>query len=234
MNEQTSQTSEVKEEKIIPFAGMKGMIAKKMVESLTTTAQLTHFASCDVSNLLARKSRLADEGTKVSFEDLIVDAVIETIRKHPGINGYADDKQIALQPFMHIAVAVALEGDLLVAPAILNADQMSLADRAVARKDVIARARTNKLNVTEMTKGTFTVTNIGLSRVQHFTPIVNTPQIAILGVGEVRKQMWAGDDGELSPRPVMGLSLSFDHRAINGAPAADFLTDLCKVIEQTT
>ncbi len=232
MNEDNSST-EMTEEKIIPFAGMKGMIAKKMVESLTTTAQLTHFADCDVTNLLSRKARLAEEGTKVSFEDLIVDNVIEVIRKYPGINGYADDKQIALQPFMHIAVAVALEGDLLVAPAILNADKMTLAERVAARRDVIDRARINKLNVTEMTKGTFTISNVGLSRIHHFTPIVNTPQIAILGVGQVRKQMWPDEQGDLHPRPIMGLSLSFDHRAINGAPAADFLTDLCKVIEQT-
>ncbi len=230
MNDPSATT--MNEEKIIPLSGIKGMIAKKMVESLSTTAQLTHHASCDVTYLLNRKSQLAGEGVKVSFEDLIVDAVIETIKQHPGINGYADDKQIALQPFMHIAVAVALEGDLLVAPAILNANELTLADRAIARKEVIDRARNNKLNVTEMTKGTFTISNLGLSRVHHFTPIVNAPQIAILGVGEIRKQHWECSDGELRPRPIMGLSLSFDHRAINGGPAADFLTDLCKTIEQ--
>ncbi|GAA6210613.1 hypothetical protein NBRC116602_03530 [Hyphomicrobiales bacterium 4NK60-0047b] len=223
-----------REEKIIPLTGMKGMIAKKMVESLTTTAQLTHNTSCDVTALLQKKEELANNGTKVSFEDLIVDAVIEAIKLHPGINGYADDKQIEVKPFMHIAVAVALEGDLLMAPAILNANQLPIADRAIARKDVIARAKTNKLNVTEMTKGTFTISNLGLSRVQHFTPIVNKPQIAILGLGEVRKQYWECENGELEVRPIMGLSLSFDHRAINGGPAADFLTDLCKIIENNT
>ena len=223
-------TPDQQEGKVIPLTGMKGMIASKMVESLTTTAQLTHHASCDVTQLLATKSDLANQGIKVSFEDLIVDAVIKAIKLHPGINGYAEAKQVTLTPFMHIAVAVALEGDLLVAPAMLNADELSIADRAVARKDVISRAKINKLNVTEMTKGTFTISNLGLSRVHHFTPIVNTPQIAILGLGEVRKQFWEVD-GELQPRPIMGLSLSFDHRAINGGPAADFLTDLCKIIE---
>ncbi len=223
-------TTDQQEGKVIPLTGMKGMIASKMVESLSTTAQLTHHASCDVTQLLATKSSLADQGIKVSFEDLIVDAVIKAIKLHPGINGYAEEKKVTITPFMHIAVAVALEGDLLVAPAMLNADELSIADRAVARKDVISRAKINKLNVTEMTKGTFTISNLGLSRVQHFTPIVNTPQIAILGLGEVRKQYWEVD-GELQPRPIMGLSLSFDHRAINGGPAADFLTDLCKIIE---
>ena len=223
-------TPDQQEGKVIPLTGMKGMIASKMVESLTTTAQLTHHASCDVTQLLATKSDLANQGIKVSFEDLIVDAVIKAIKLHPGINGYAEAKQVTLTPFMHIAVAVALEGDLLVAPAMLNADELSIADRAVARKDVISRAKINKLNVTEMTKGTFTISNLGLSRVHHFTPIVNTPQIAILGLDEVRKQFWEVD-GELQPRPIMGLSLSFDHRAINGGPAADFLTDLCKIIE---
>lgn len=234
MTDQIKTADEAVLETIIPLSGMKGMIAQKMVESLATTAQLTHHASCDVTNLLICKNRLFDEGIKVSFEDLIIDAVIATIKKHPGINGYANDKAITIQPFMHIAVAVALDGDLLVAPAILNANELNLANRAVARKDVIARAKNNKLSVTEMTKGTFTITNLGLSRVQHFTPIVNTPQLAILGLGEIRKQFWECENGELEARPIMGLSLSFDHRAINGGPAADFLSDLCRAIEQTT
>lgn len=219
------------EERVIPLSGMKGMIAQKMVESLSTKAQLTHQASCDVTNLMRRKTLLAEQGIKISVEDALIDAVITTIKKHPGINGYVTDKEITVLPYMHIGVAVALEGDLLVAPAILNADAMSLSDRALARKDVIARARGNKLSVTEMTKGTFTLSNLGLSRVQHFTPILPAPQIGMLGIGEIRKQYWEVESGELEIRPIMGLSLTFDHRAINGGPAADFLSDLCRTIE---
>lgn len=233
MTEESTLTSEAPEERVIPLAGMKGMIANKMVESLSTTAQLTHHASCDVSNLLKRKTMLAEQGTKVSFEDLLIDVLIGSLKRHPGLNGYVDDKEITILPHMNIGFAVALPGDLLVAPAILNANEMSLAERAVARKDVSTRAKANKLTMPEMTKGTFTISNLGISRVQHFTPIISVPQIAILGIGEIRKQYWECENGELEVRPIMGLSLTFDHRAVNGGPAADFLTDLCQSIEST-
>lgn len=233
MTDEKTNNPEVQDVKTIGLSGMKGMIAQKMVESLSTTAQLTHHASCDVSKLMQRKAILAEQGTKVSFEDLLIDVVIENLKRHPGLNGYVSEKEISILSHMNIGVAVALEGDLLVAPAIINANRLSLAERALARKDVIARARANKLTMPEMTKGTFTISNLGLSRVQHFTPIISIPQIAILGIGEIRKQFWECEDGEMEVRPIMGLSLTFDHRAVNGGPAADFLTDLCKTIEHT-
>lgn len=224
----------VAEERVIPLSGMKGMIAGKMVESLSKGAQLTHHASCDVTNLMRRKALLAEQGIKISVEDALIDAVITTLKSHPGMNGYVTEKEITNVPHMNIGVAVALPGDLLVAPAILNADSMPLSDRAVARKDLIARAKANKLSVTEMTKGTFTLSNLGLSRVQHFTPILPAPQIGMLGIGEIRRQYWDTGSDELEVRPIMGLSLTFDHRAVNGGPAAEFLSDLCTTIEQAT
>lgn len=231
MTDELKTEPEEQQEKTIALSGMKGMIAQKMVESLSTTAQLTHHASCDVTNMMKRKSDLAEQGVKVSVEDVLIDALIDTLKLHPGLNGYATDKEIKHVPYMHIGFAVALPGDLLVAPAIMNANELSLGERAVARKDVAARAKVNKLTMPEMTKGTFTISNLGLSRVQHFTPIINVPQLAILGVGEIRKQYWECENGEMEVRPIMGLSLTFDHRAVNGGPAGDFLTDLCKRIE---
>ena len=206
------------------------MIASKMMESLSTSAQLTHHAECDVTGLLAMKTRLSSPAVKVSVEDLLVDAVIQGLQKHPGLNGYVQAGEIQIKSEISVAVAVALPGDLLVAPAILNAGTMPLADRCAARRALVERAKINKLTVKEMTGGTFTITNIGLSRVRFFTPILNVPQIAILGVGETALRPWIVD-GRVEARPVMGLSLTFDHRGINGAPAGDFLTDLCRIIE---
>lgn len=234
MNAEPGAPAATAEERVVPLSGMKGMIAQKMVESLSQGAQLTHHASCDVSNLMRRKELLAEQGIKISVEDALIDAVITTLKSHPGMNGYVTQKEITVLPQMNIGVAVALPGDLLVAPAMLNADAMSLSDRALARKDLIARAKTNKLSVTEMTKGTFTISNLGLSRVQHFTPILPAPQIGMLGIGEIRRQYWDSESGELEIRPIMGLSLTFDHRAVNGGPAAEFLSDLCRTIEQAT
>lgn len=210
---------------------MRGMIAGKMLESLTTTAQLTHHAECDASGVFKVKSRLKDEGLKASVEDILIDVIIETLRGHPGLNGTLVDKDIKLSAKINMAVAVALPGDLLVAPTIIDAGSMTLSERIVARRDVVERAKINKLSVTEMTAGTFTISNIGLSRVRFFTPILNAPQLAILGIGETAQRPWVVN-GEIMSRPIMGLSLTFDHRAVNGAPAGDFLTDLCGAIEQ--
>lgn len=209
---------------------MRGMIAGKMQESLATTAQLTHFAECDATGIAALKARLKGQGLKASVEDILIDVIVETLRRHPGLNGTLVDKDIKLSSKINMAVAVALPGDLLVAPTIIDAGSMTMAERITARRDVVERAKINKLSVTEMTAGTFTISNIGLSRVKFFTPILNVPQLAILGIGQTAERPWVVD-GKIVVRSIMGLSLTFDHRAVNGAPAGDFLTDLCTAIE---
>ena len=217
-------------DKVVKLTAMRGMIASKMLESLSTSAQLTHFAECDATGLAAMKARLLGEGLKASVEDLIVEAVVQALRLHPAMNSTLTGNEITQRAEMNIGVAVALPGDLLVAPAIFNAGNMSLADRVKARRDLVDRAKVNKVTVKEMTGGTFTVSNIGLTRVRFFTPILPVPQVAILGVGETSMRPWVVD-GQIVARPIMGLSLTFDHRAVNGAPAGDFLTELCKIIE---
>ncbi len=231
MTEASNEPVGVAEDKVVKLSGMRGMIAGKMLESLSTTAQLTHHAECDATGLFALKSQLQAQGLKASVEDIILDAVVRTLSKHPGLNGTLQDKEIKLSGKINLGVAVALPGDLLVAPAILDAGSMTLEQRVAARRDVVDRARTNKLSVTEMTGGTFTVSNMGLSRVRFFTPILNAPQLGILGVGETALRPWV-HNGEIKMRSIMGLSLTFDHRAVNGAPAGDFLTDLCGAIEE--
>ncbi len=218
-------------DRTIPLKGMKGMIAGKMLESVTTSAQLTHHAECDATRLLESKLQFAERGFKVSVEDIAIDALISTLRRHPHLNGTLENNTIHLPASINISCAIALPNDLLVAPAILDAGRMAFSERAAARRDLTERARANKLSVKEMTAGTFTVSNIGLSRVRFFTPILNIPQLAILGIGELAFRPWVVDGVRVEVRPVMGLSLTFDHRAVNGAPAAIFLTDLCQAIE---
>lgn len=218
--------------RIVPLRGVRGMIADNMRKSLNEAAQLTHHAECDATPLFETKTRLAEQGIKVSIEDLVAHAVVAVLNHHPDLNGRVEGKEICFSAKTHLSMAMALPGNLLVAPAIFSADNMSLTDRAEARRELLQRAKTGKLTVAEMTGGTFTISNLGLSRVRHFTPIVNVPQIAILGVGQTRATPWVMDDGNIAVRQIMGLSLSFDHRAVDGAPAANFLTDLCQHIEQ--
>lgn len=214
----------------VPLRGVRGMIAQKMVQSLSEAAQLTHHGSADATALMARKAALAEAGTKVSVEDLLIEVVVATIARHPDINGTVVGKDIHLSKPVHLSVAMALPGNLLVAPAIFDAQEKSLVELHHARQDLSERAKTNKLSASEMTKGTFSISNLGLSRVYHFTPILNAPQIAILGVGCAEDRVVLEGGAPVS-RPFIGLSLTFDHRAIDGAPAAAFLTDLCEAIE---
>jgi pyruvate dehydrogenase E2 component (dihydrolipoamide acetyltransferase) len=218
-------------DRVVLPRGARAMIAQKMRSSLGETAQLTHHADCFADALLARKAALQKDGVRVSVEDLILDAVVTVLARHPHMNGTLAEGAVHLSAAVHLGVAIALPGNLLVAPAIFNAGAMDLQARVAARRDLAERARTNRLTVPEMTGGTFTVSNLGLSRVRYFTPILNTPQIAILGIGRMEEVACRGEDDGPVWRTSMGLSLTFDHQAVDGAPAAAFLSDLCESIE---
>ncbi|WP_435104120.1 2-oxo acid dehydrogenase subunit E2 [Arhodomonas sp. AD133] len=217
---------------VIPLKGMRGMIAEKMHNSLASTAQLTHHAECDVSALLRRRGLIREHGGTASVQDLLMYYVTATLVEHPALNGTLEDGEIRLSEAVHLSIAVSLENGLLVAPALFDAQAMSLEALATARRELTERAHAGKLSVKEMTGGTATVSNLGLTRVRFFTPILNAPQIAIVGIGGTEERLTRAPDGSIAGRPYMGLSLTFDHRAVNGAPAAAFLDALCQRIEQ--
>ncbi|WP_306117501.1 2-oxo acid dehydrogenase subunit E2 [Roseitalea sp. MMSF_3546] len=215
----------------VPLKGVRGMIADKMVESLQTAAQLTHHGSADAGALLAEKARLAGAGTKASVEDLLMLAVVRALKKHPEINARVEGRVVQIFDSIDLSIAIALPGNVLVAPAIDGAGEMDVTALRAARQDLATRAKANKLSVSEMTGGTFCVSNLGLTRVEHFTPILNAPQIGLLGIGRLTDRAVRNDAGAVELRPFVGLSLTFDHRAIDGAPAADVLTTICEEIE---
>lgn len=226
----SAETAPAPVTRTIPLRGVRGMIADKMVASLHDAAQLTHHARADVSALMQAKATLAEAGVKVSIEDLLMAVLVRVLKRHPDLNGVVRGRDIVLSDVVDLSVAIALPGNLLAAPAIFGASGMTLPDLRAARQDLAARARANKLTVPEMTGGTFTISNLGLSRVEYFTPILNAPQIAVLGVGRVVETA-VPVEGGVGFRPMSGLSLTFDHRAVDGAPAATFLSDLCAEIE---
>lgn len=217
---------------IIPLKGMRKMIADNMHKSLATTAQLTHHAQCDTTALDARRRAIRAAGGTASVQDLLIYYMVTTLVDHPALNGTLENGEIRLHTAVHLSIAISLEDGLLVAPALFDAQAMSLEALAAARRELTQRARIGKLTVPEMTGGTVTVTNLGLTRVQYFTPILNAPQIAIIGVGGREQRLVQDVDGNVETRAFMGLSLTFDHRAVNGEPAAVFLDALCQRIEQ--
>lgn len=212
----------------IPLAGMRAAIAQRMHQSLQQMAQLTLHTEADVTELVAfREQRKADG---ITYTDLIIQACALALRQHPRLNATLVDNQIRLLPEIDIGLAVALD-DGLVVPVIRRASQKSLAEIARERAALAERARASQLKAEEMSGSTFTVTNLGMFDIDAFTPIVNPPEAAILGVGRIVDKVVIRA-GKIAQRAMMTLSLSFDHRLVDGAPAAAFLQTVKQLLEE--
>lgn len=212
------------------LAGLRGMIADKMRGSLQDTAQLSYFADCDAAALVEARARLRGEGHKVGYEDLVIVALARLLPCHPRLNGRVEEREIRLASAIDIAVAIALPGGL-VAPALFDVGGLDVVAVAASRAALLQRARKGRLTPREMLGGGITLSNLGTTRVRHFTPILNRPQIALVGLGSIAPRPWVLPDGSLGVRPVLGLSLTADHQAVDGQPAGEFLTDLCTALE---
>ncbi len=213
----------------IPLAGMRGTIARRMQQSLQEMAQLTLHTEVDVTDLVALRERLKSQGP-VTYTDLIVKACALALKQHPRLNATVEGDQIKLLADIHMGLAVALDEGLTV-PVLRHADRQSLADLARERTRLVEKAKANQLTTPEITGSTFTVTNLGTYEIDAFTPIVNPPEAAILGVGRIVEKVVVYQ-GKIAQRTMMTLSLSFDHRLVDGAPAAEFLQTIKRQLEQ--
>jgi pyruvate dehydrogenase E2 component (dihydrolipoamide acetyltransferase) len=214
---------------VIRLTGMRGVIARRMLESLQTSAQLTLTTDADVTTLVAQRTALRDQFDP-TYTDLLIKAAALALRKHPRLNAMVIGQEIRLLPDIHIGVAVALD-DGLVVPVVRNADRKPLG--AIAREvaELVQRARAGKLTMAEISGGTFTVTNLGGFGIDAFTPILNPPEAAILGVGRIVERL-ARRTVDLVWRQMMVLSLTIDHRVVDGAPAAAFMQTLRELLER--
>ncbi len=216
----------------IPFVGMRQAIAEQMTRSLQTMAQLTIIARADVTELKSTRQALAARWDRqVSYTDLLVKAVAVALLDHPllGARLDAEAEEIVLPSEINVGVAVALEDGLIV-PVVRGADQLTVPQIGDKIKDLAQRARENALTVDEVTGAVFTVTNLGMYGVDAFTPIINPPEVAILGVGGIYEEL-ALVNGQAVPRSKMTLSLTLDHRVVDGAPGAAFLQTLVQLLE---
>jgi pyruvate dehydrogenase E2 component (dihydrolipoamide acetyltransferase) len=214
---------------VVPFAGIRKVVAERLTESLRTMAQVTIAREVDAGGLVARRAALAAgfeaaTGIRLTYTDLLVQAVAELLADHPLLNASLTEQGIVSAPAVHMGVAVALEDGLIV-PVIRDAGSRPLAELARDRVDLAAKAQAGTLSMDEVEGGTFTISNLGSFGADAFTPIVNPPQCAILGVGRIVDKPVAVD-GQVEVRPAMWLSLTFDHRIVDGAPAARFLQQL--------
>lgn len=213
----------------IPFAGIRKLVAENLHQSLQTMAQVTISREADVGGLVKRRERLAPgfeaaRGIHLTYTDLLIEATAQLLPEHPLLNATLDGDTIVLSDAVHIGVAVALEDGLIV-PVIRDVTSRSLGEIAAARAELTAKAQAGGLSLEEVEGGTFTISNLGAFGADSFTPIVNPPQCAILGVGRIVEKPVVVE-GEIRVRPMMWLSLTFDHRLVDGAPAARFLDAL--------
>jgi len=219
--------------KVAPYEGMRKAIGENMLASWTGNAKVTQHVSVDMSGILALRATInegAKDKDKISVTALLTKAVSRAIEINPIVNITLDGDEVKTLQDINIGMAVAVPDGLIV-PVIRNANSKKLAQVNTEINDLAKRGRKNKLDPDEMSGATFTITNLGgYGSVDWFTPIINPPESAILGIGRTIDKPVAVK-GEVVVRPMMGLSLSFDHRIIDGAPAAEWLAVLIKLIE---
>ena len=216
------------EYQVVPLQGMRKIICERMHQSLMQSAQMTHTVEVDVTELAKKRTSLKKE-FEVSFNDMLIKICAEVLKNHPMVNSSLNGNEIHLFKKINMGMAVAVP-DGLVVPVIQNAGEKTLREIASETVGLAAKARELKLTKEEMSGGTFTVTNLGMFGIDVFTPIINQPESAILGIGRIVEKP-AIFEGEVRKRKMMFLSLTFDHRIIDGAPAAEFLRDMREAVE---
>jgi pyruvate dehydrogenase E2 component (dihydrolipoamide acetyltransferase) len=218
--------------KIIPLSGIRKTIASRMSESVRTTARAVLFTKIDATRLIEWRNGLKEKGKNVSYNDIFVHLAAKALREFPQMNSRIEGEHIRLVKEINIGVAVDSERGLLV-PVVRDADKKDVSTIADESRQKTERARSGRSTREDMSDGTFTLTNLGMFDVESFIPIINPPECAILAVGSIVREPSVVDESDaVSVRPVMRMSLAWDHRIVDGAPAARFLQRVKQMIEQ--
>jgi len=213
-----------------PVTQMRKTIARRLAESKFTAPHFYLKLSVDMGAAVeARKAINAEEGVKVSFNDMVVKAVSLALKKHPAVNSAWMDTHIRTNDHVHIGVAVAVEDGLLV-PVVRHADRKSLTEIGAEVKDYAGKAREKKLQPSDWEGNTFTISNLGMFGIEDFTAIINPPDACILAVGGI-SDVPVVRDGQVVPGKIMKLTLSCDHRVVDGATGAAFLQEVKSLLE---
>ena len=226
-------------DEVIELTRMRKVIADHMMNSLSTSAHVSSFVEADATRLVTWRNRVKDEylanyGEKLTLSPLFTEAVIQALREYPRINASLSGDQLIVKKSLNIGIATAMQNGNLIVPVIKNAGHLNLHGLAKALNDVTSRARNNKLKPDEIQGGTFTISNIGTFGNIMGTPIINQPQLAILALGAIKKKPVIQETPEgdiIAIRHMMFLSLSFDHRVIDGYLGGVFLNRIAHYIE---
>jgi len=218
-----------------PLSQLRQVIARRMWENWNAIPHVTQFDEADFTRLNELRKKYAPayekKGAKLTLTPLVLKALVETLKKHPIFNSSLDEaaQAVVIKEYFHIGIAVDTEQGLIV-PVVRDADRKSLLDLAKELEQLAQKARERKVTAEELKGGTFTITNQGAIGGAHFTPIINKPEVAILGLGRGAMKPVARD-GKVEVRLMTPLGLSYDHRVIDGGAAARFMVDLVKTME---
>ena len=216
-------------EEVVPMNGMRKAIARNMQNSHMTSPTVTFNLGIDMTELKRLRDQLKSGDVKVSYTDILVKVVAHALTEFPVLNCSVEDNKIIYKHYVNMGVAVALDNGLVV-PNVRDADKKTLTQISKEVKELADLAREGKLPMDALTGGTFTITNLGMFGIESFSPIINQPEVAILGVNTMQDKVVVVD-GEICVRPIMNLSLTADHRVIDGSTAAQFLQRVKKLME---
>lgn len=232
-----SATENNSDVEIVKLSNIRKVISKSMMTSLSTTAQLTNSSSFDATTIMNYRKALkeTDEAlglSKITINDIILFAVSRALKNHKDLNAHLINDEMHYFKGVHLGIAVDTPRGLLV-PTLFNADKMSLAEISENTKILINKTKDGSIEPDYLQGASFTISNLGTLGVESFTPVINPPQTGILGVCTVTDKIKVVN-GEIKPYKSMGLSLTYDHRAVDGAPAARFLMELKTILENFT
>jgi 2-oxoglutarate dehydrogenase E2 component (dihydrolipoamide succinyltransferase) len=227
---------------VVPMDRMRKLIAQHMVHSIQTSAHVTSFIEVDVTSIVNWRNSIKEsfqkrEGQKLTLTPIFIEAVAKTVRNFPGINSSVEGDNLIVKRNINIGIAAALPNGNLIVPVVKDADKLSIAGLANQVNDLSARAKQNKLNPDEIQGGTFTITNLGMFDTLTGTPIINQPQVAILAIGAIVKRVVVVETQQgdtIAIRSMAVLSLSYDHRVVDGALAGMFLKSLRDMLQNST
>lgn len=219
-----------------PMTELRKIIAQRMTENSVTIPHVTQFDNIDLTNIMALRKKYTEayekKGAKLTITSFAIKALVNTLKKHPLFNTSLDEisQEIVFKEYFHIGVAVDTEQGLMV-PVIRDADKKDLVQISKEMNDLAVKARDRKISMEEMQGGTFTISNQGAFGGAHFTPIVNKPEVAILGLGKGAFKPVATQDKKVEVRLILPITLSYDHRVIDGGSAARFMVDLVEAFQ---
>ncbi len=228
-------TADGREEKRVPMSRLRARIAERLVAAQHNAAMLTTFNEINMQKVMDLRAHYKEQfekthGVKLGFMSFFVKAVVEALKRFPAVNASIDGTDVIYHGYFDIGIAVSTERGLVV-PVVRDADQMNMAGVEKSINDYAARARDGKLEIEEMTGGTFTITNGGVFGSMMSTPILNPPQSAILGMHKIAERAMV-ENGEIVIRPMMYVALSYDHRIIDGRESVSFLVAIKELLEE--